>query len=656
MHKGVNKTIGILAHVDAGKTTFAEQILYNTKSIRQRGRVDHKNTFLDNNQIEKERGITIFSGLGIFEYNNSKYYLLDTPGHVDFSSEMERAIQVMDYAIIIISAVDGVEGHTETVWRLLRKYKIPTFFFINKIDLLSSDLNGVLEEIKINLTENICDITDSLDGYNIKSELIEFIAERDEMLLDKYLNNSFEFELWINSMKNMIKENMIFPCVSGSALQDINIESFLEKLDMLTLTSYSYDDEFSGRVYKVHHEESGTCITYIKALSGKLKVRDEISYKNGEENVCEKITGIRIYSGNKYKAVDEVFAGEIFAITGLSFPKIGQGLGILKEDTICDVIPTLTSKVEFDQSINIKQIIRCFKILELEDPSLNIVWNEKLKELHIHVMGIVQLEVLESLVKERFNISVSFKEPNILYKETIDEISYGYGHFEPLKHYAEVHLRLEPSKRGSGISFKSECHADALTIGHQNLIGHYIKEREHNGLLTRNPITDINVALITGRAHNKHTSGGDFREATYRALRQGLEKVKNILLEPYYEFKIKVELEDMGRVLSDIKSAYGSFEPPKIIRNKAIIQGQAPVATIMNYSIELASFTRGKGTISLIFCGYKKCHNEEDIIKKIGYDKNADIEYTSTSIFCSKGQSFLVPWDKAEEFMHCDVN
>ncbi|MTI69664.1 MAG: TetM/TetW/TetO/TetS family tetracycline resistance ribosomal protection protein [Firmicutes bacterium] len=645
------KTIGILAHVDAGKTTFSEQFLYHTKSIAKRGRVDHKDSFLDSHEIEKERGITVFSDQAIMNYKDSKYYLIDTPGHVDFSQEMERSIQVMDYAIILVSAVEGIEGHTETVWNLLKKHRVPTFFFINKTDRVGADVEGVFKEIKENFTKDVCDITNSYKQGEIKDKLREFIAERDELLLEKYLMDSFEKELWLRKMKSMIKENRIFPCSNGSALKDINILDFLNKLDELTTTTYSTDKPFSGQVYKIRYQNE-TRLTYIKALSGKLKVRDELSYVYKGNSIKEKITQIRSYSGDKYNIVNEVVAGQLFAVTGLSNLNSGDFLGTLKEKANYKIIPTLKSKVIFDKDINEKEVFKTFKILEEEDPSLNVTWEEELKEIHIKVMGTIQLEVLKQLVKKRFGLTVEFGLPEIIYKETINTTVEGCGHFEPLGHYAEVHLKIEPGKKGSGIEFENACHADHLTIGHQNLIKHHIFERDHKGLLTGSALTDIKVTLLTGRAHNKHTSGGDFRQATYRALRQGLEKAKNILLEPYYNFKIKIDLDYMGRVLSDIQNAYGKFDSPKTIGDKTIITGKVPVATFMDYSTKLASFTQGKGIINLTFAGYYPCHNQREVIKRKGYNKNADPKYTSSSIFCSKGQGYTVTWDKVEEKMH----
>jgi ribosomal protection tetracycline resistance protein len=649
----MKKTIGILAHVDAGKTTFSEQLLYHTQSIKQRGRVDHKDAFLDSHDIERQRGITVFADQGMFSYRNSQYYLIDTPGHIDFSPEMERAIQVMDFAIIIISAVEGIEGHTETVWELLRKYEVPTLFFINKTDRLGADVDRVLEEIRINLTEDVCEITESYDGSEIRDDLIEFIAERNESLLDYYMDNGYQKDLWLKTMQEMINACQLFPCTSGSALQDIGIDGFLEKLDQLTMTQYESNQAFSGTVYKIRHDQNGTRISFIKALSGSLKVRDELMYGNVEKSNIEKITQIRSYSGNKYITVDKVEAGELFAVTGLSMSEVGDGVGLIQEKSGYEMVPTLKSKVNFESTVNIREALQYFKQLDSEDPSLNVTWQEKFQDIHIHVMGKIQLEVLEQVVRERFQLRVTFTEPEILYKETISSEVIGYGHFEPLGHYAEVHLKIEPGTRNSGIAFENKCHADDLTAGNQNLIKHHLFEKEHHGILTGSPITDVKVTLLTGRAHNKHTTGGDFREATIRALRQGLEKATNTLLEPYYQYKIKVDIEQLGRVISDIQTAHGIFDTPTTEGNKAILTGFVPVATFLNYSSQLASFTQGKGSIQLVFDGYNRCHNEQEVINKIGYNKNADPEYSSSSIFCSKGQGYSVEWNEVEEKMHC---
>jgi ribosomal protection tetracycline resistance protein len=560
----MNKTIGILAHVDAGKTTFAEQILYHTNSIKNRGRVDHKNSFLDSHNIEKERGITVFSDQAVFDYNSSTYYLIDTPGHVDFSSEMERAIKAMDYAVVIISGAEGVQGQTEIVWELLRKYEVPTFFFINKTDRIGANIQAVLEEIRLNFTKEVCYITDSFNDGEMNLELIEFIAERDDILFEKYLEEGYKKGIWLTCMKKMIKENKIFPCLSGSALQDIGIDSFLKNLDILTYTKYCDEEQFSGQVYKIRHDEQGNRLTYIKALSGTLKVREEVAI----DNIYEKVSQIRIYNGHKFKTVDKVFAGELFAVVGLSSAIIGDGVGTLKEKLNYEIVTTLKSKVIFDKSLNIKDVLTYFKILEEEDPALNIIWDERLRELQVHIMGIIQLEILKQLMEERFNLIVDFGPCEIAYKETILTKTTGYGHFEPLGHYAEVHLRLEPGPRDSGIIFHNTCHTDNLTVGNQNLVKTHIYERDHRGILTGSPITDLKITLLTGRAHNKHTSGGDFREATLRALRQGLGNTKNVLLEPYYRFKMEVDLDYMGRILSDIQKLNGLFEAPQTFYNK----------------------------------------------------------------------------------------
>ncbi len=648
----MKKTIGILAHVDAGKTTFSEQVLYHTKSIRNRGRVDHKNSFLDSHNIEKERGITVFSDQAVFQFKDNTYYLVDTPGHIDFSTEMERAIGVMDYAIVIISAAEGVQGHTETVWQLLRKYNVPSFIFINKLDRVNADKEKVINDIKRVLSKDIFYIEEDVKRDDLSQELIEFISEYDESLLERYFEGDYNKETWISTLKNLIKECKVFPCFGGSALQDEGIIEFLENLDELTFTEYNETAEFTARVYKIRHEANGNRITFIKALEGTLKVRDEITYR---EDIKEKISSIRIYNGNKFKTVDEVRAGDVFAVTALSKANAGEGLGKLSENTKYNMIPTLMSKVIFDPSYNVKEVLGYFKILDAEDPALNVIWNEQLQEIHVHIMGKIQLEILKEVVKERFNLDTEFGPCKILYKETIKNSVKGYGHFEPLKHYAEVHLKLEPLERNCGIKFENKCHADHLTTGNMNLIRTHIFEREHHGVLTGSSLTDIKVTLLTGRAHNKHTEGGDFREATFRALRQGLEKADNILLEPYYKFKVDIELDYMGRVLSDIQRLSGSFNQPEINEDRVTVTGRGPVKTFMDYSSEVIAFSRGKGSINLIFDGYDKCHNTEEVIEEIGYRRDVDIEYSSSSIFCSKGQGYVVPWDKVEEEMHCEI-
>ncbi|GAB6098544.1 TetM/TetW/TetO/TetS family tetracycline resistance ribosomal protection protein [Halanaerocella petrolearia] len=647
----MNKTIGVIAHVDAGKTTFSEGLLYHTDTIRERGRVDHQNSYLDIHQIEKERCITIFSEQAVMNYKEDTYYLIDTPGHVDFSPEMERTIMVMDYAIIIVSAVEGVQGHTKTVWQLLKKHKIPAFFFINKTDRVGADLEKVIGEIKINLTEDVSLMPTSLEE-DLTEETIEFMAERNDKLLNIYMEDRYSKEIWLDQMKKMIKKNELYLCSSGSALHDEGVIEFFDKFHYLTETDYN-DDSFKAIIYKIGHDDKGNRISFMKILGGSINVRDQLSYISSGDEIREKVTQIRVYNGKNYQTVESADAGQLVGVMGLSKSRAGLGLGKVDKAPVYNMIPTLRSKVIFDSSVNVKEVLTAFNILNEEDPSLKVSWKEDLQEIQIHVMGPIQLEILKRVIKDRFDLSIEFGEPGIIYKETINDQVLGYGHFEPLRHYAEVHLNIESGAQGSGIVFENLCSTDDLSSGNQNLVKHHIFEREHKGLLTGSPLTDLKISLVTGRSHNKHTSGGDFREATYRALRQGLEKADNILLEPYYSFKIKVDLDNMGRVLSDIQKSSGNFEDPEIMENRVIIRRKVPVATFMNYPTELSSFTGGKGMINLVFSGYDICHNQTEVIERINYDKDSDIEYSSSSIFCSKGQGYAVPWHEAEEKMHC---
>ena len=580
----MNKIIGILAHVDAGKTTFCEQLLYHTKSIRKLGRVDHKDTFLDSHSIEKSRGITIFSGQGYFEYNDSNYYLIDTPGHIDFSPEMERSIKIMDYAVLIISGVEKVQSHTRTVFRLLKEYNVPIIIFVNKMDRIGANKEDIIKDLKLNLSENIVDISKSFninENYELDTDLIEFIAERDEDLFNKYLDEDYDKDLWIKNMKSMLKDNKIYPCVFGSALNNEGIDSFLEKLDILTYTNYYEDDKFIGKVYKVIYDKSNTRITYIKALQGSINVKDEIRYMDS----YEKINQIRTYNGDKFITKNSAKAGELFAVTGLNQSISGnyifskdfelESINLYKDELSNKIQPNMKSKIIFDKSLNINDVYNYFKILSDEEPSLNVYYDENTKEISVHIMGKIQLEILKDIVKERFGFEIEFGPCEIIYKETVKESTIGYGHFEPLGHYAEVHIKIEPMPRNSGISFESNALVDNLNIGHQNLVKTHVFEREHRGILGGYPITDVKITLLNGKAHNKHTSGGDFREATFRALRQGIEKVENILLEPYYKFKIEISMDYIGRVLSDIQKMSGEFEEPQVLNDKAIITGNS---------------------------------------------------------------------------------
>ena len=647
----MKKTFGIFAHVDAGKTTFSEQILYYTKSIRKKGRVDYKEAFLDSQKVEKERGITVFSDVGTFSYDGDTYYLIDTPGHIDFSPEMERTLSILDYAILVVSAVEGIQGHTETLWNLLKKRKIPTFIFINKIDRVGADVNKVYQQLKRRFSEDICLLSNN-SLTNLSDEEIEFIAGKDEELLNLYFEDNYNNQLWIDKLKLLVKERQIFVATSGSALLDQGVREFLDIFNKLTMTNYELTDIFTGKVFKIRYDEKGTRITYIKALSGLLKVKDELVYNLNGEEIREKVNEIRAYNGVKYEIKDVASAGEVFAVTGISNMKAGMGIGI-EDSTEEEMIPTLTAKVLYDSTVNIKEVLKYFKILESEEKTLNVQYDEILKEMHINVMGKIQLEVLKEIIQERFNLNVEFDKPEILYKETIGNEVNGYGHFEPLRHYAEVHLKLLPGERGEGIVFENRCHNDYLTPGQQNLIKTHIFEKKHRGILTGSEIDDIKVILITGRAHIKHTEGGDFREATKRALRQGLDSAENILLEPYYNFKIEVDNQLLGRVLSDVQKMNGTFNEQQSVGDRVIITGRGPVATFMDYSLEFQALSKGKGGLSLMYGGYDVCHNAEEVIERIGYNKDADPEYTSSSIFCAKGVGYSVKGDEVVNYMHC---
>ena len=646
----MKKKFGIFAHVDAGKTTFSEQILYYTKSIRKKGRVDYKEAFLDSQKVEKERGITVFSDVGTFSYDGDTYYLIDTPGHIDFSPEMERTLSILDYAILVVSAVEGIQGHTETLWNLLKNRKIPTFIFINKIDRVGADVNKVYQQLKRRFSEDICLLSNN-SLMNLSDEEIEFIAGKDEELLNLYFEDNYNNQLWINKLKFLVKERQIFVASSGSALLDQGVREFLDIFNKLTMTNYELADIFTGKVFKIRYDEKGTRITYIKALSGLLKVKDELVYNHNGEEIREKVNEIRAYNGVKYEIKDVASEGDVFAVTGISNMKAGMGIGI--EDSTEEMIPTLTAKVLYDSTVNIKEVLKYLKILESEEKTLNVQYDEILKEMHINVMGKIQLEVLKEIIQERFNLNVEFDKPEILYKETIGNEVNGYGHFEPLRHYAEVHLKLLPGERGEGIVFENRCHNDYLTPGQQNLIKTHIFEKKHRGILTGSEIDDIKVILITGRAHIKHTEGGDFREATKRALRQGLDSAENILLEPYYNFKIEVDNQLLGRVLSDVQKMNGTFNEQQSVGDRVIITGRGPVATFMDYSLEFQALSKGKGGLSLMYGGYDVCHNSEEVIERIGYNKDADPEYTSSSIFCAKGVGYSVKGDEVVNYMHC---
>ncbi|QAY68389.1 elongation factor G [Paenibacillus protaetiae] len=648
-------TIGLLAHVDAGKTTFAEQLLYHTGSIRSRGRVDHRDAYLDSHELEKARGITIFADQAVMKLGHIVLDLIDTPGHVDFSAEMERAVQVMDYAVVIISAVEGVEGHTETVWRLLEKHRIPTLCFINKMDRSGADAEAVLDHIRQHLSPDVLLLDAGMSG-GIPEHAAEFAAERDEELLESYLEGEAAGEQVLAAMQKLVAERRLIPAVCGSALLDQGIDVFLECLSLLMAPDYDRHKPFAAKVYKIRHDQQGVRLTYMKLTQGGLSVRDELAYTDASgEAKQEKITSIRSCSGPKWIASDRVYAGQLAVVTGLSSAEAGDGLGEQKERARYELAPALKSKVLLEPSMPAREALRFFRQLDAEDPSLGVVWDEALQEIQVHVMGTIQLEVLEHLIAERFQMNVSFGPPEILYKETITGTTIGYGHFEPLGHFAEVHLQIDPAPRNSGVTFINHCHPDDLAGGFQHVIGQYMTEKEHRGLLAGSPVTDVTITLLTGRSHNKHTSGGDFREAALRAFRQGLEKTSSMLLEPYYAFKLTVGIDQIGRAMSDIQQAHGTFDPPEMYGDTAVMSGAAPVATFMNYAAELASYTKGKGALSLKLAGYRPCHQAERIIADRQYDKDADPEYTSSSIFCAKGKGFSIPWTDVESYLSIKI-
>jgi len=614
---------------------------------------------MDTAEIEQNRGITIFADQAVFNFKGDTYYLIDTPGHVDFSAEAERSIQALDYAILLISGSSGVEAHTRTLFHLLKSYQIPIFIFINKADMDSFNLEAILNDIMNKLTGDILYLNSIDDILGMDKRIVEFAAERDEKFLEAYIGNNYTVDTFKSTLIALIKKHECFPVMSGSALRGAGIDSFLEVFSYLSLTNYEAVGNlpFAGRVYKIRHDDNGNRLTFIKALSGKLRVKDEFLFESEEEVYGEKVNEIRIYSGKKYEVKGEVFAGDVFAVTGLKTPGCGMYLAVGNVSRMSKasyyLTPALQSRVNILDETDTNTCLEKLRLLEAEDPMLSVSFQEELGDILVSVMGKIQLEVLEQLISSRFGISVAFEKPQVQYRETIEEPVVGYGHFEPLRHYAEVQLRLEPNPRGTGITFASECHVDNLAVNFQHLIESHVFEKNHKGILTGSPITDINVVLQDGRAHIKHTKGGDFREATYRAIRQGLEKAKSILLEPFYQFEITVQQPYLGRVMSDIQKMRGTYEPPvQIDEENVCIRGRGPVETFMDYSSQLASFTKGTGSISLLFDGYDICENAEEVIKRIAYDKEKDRENPSSSIFCSKGTSFVVPWYEAEKYMH----
>ena len=632
--------IGILAHVDAGKTTLSESMLYLTGNIRKLGRVDHKDAFLDTYELERERGITIFSKQAQLKYHEMEITLLDTPGHVDFSAEMERTLQVLDYGILVISGSDGVQGHTETLMRLLERYRIPVFLFVNKMDLPGCGRSGVLEDLRKHFGEGFVDFTE--DG---ETDFLENIAMCGEQVLDTFMEKG---TIPPEDIVNLIRDRKVFPCFFGSALKLEGVEEFIRKLELYTRAPV-YPADFGAKVYKIARDEQGKRLTYLKVTGGSLRVKQLIEYGNGES---EKADQIRIYSGAKYEAVQEAEAGSICGVTGLANTYPGQGIGVEKDSKLPVLEPVLTYKIIFPDHVNVHEMMLKLKELEEEEPELHIVWKEQLKEIHARVMGEIQIEILKSLIMERFGIEAEFGTGSIVYKETIRNPVEGVGHFEPLRHYAEVHLLMEPGERGSGLVFSTSCSEDLLEGNWQRLILTHLAERQHPGVLTGAPVTDMRITLIAGKAHQKHTEGGDFRQATYRAVRQGLKKAESILLEPYYSFRIELPAEYVGRSMTDIQKMYGSFDTPRTDGENSVITGKAPVSTMHDYTRELVSYTKGRGRMFCETAGYEECHNASEVLETMNYDSEADQENPTGSVFCSHGAGFYVRWDEVENYMH----
>lgn len=633
--------IGILAHVDAGKTTLSEGILYLTGRIRKMGRVDNKDAFLDTYELERSRGITIFSKQAVFELGDTEVTLLDTPGHVDFSAEMERTLQVLDYAVLVISGADGVQGHTRTLWNLLAKYKVPVFIFVNKMDQPGTVQAERMEELRSQLDENCISFQEQTG-----EEFFENIAMADEGLLEHFLE---EGTITKEEIAQRIRQRRIFPCFFGSALKLQGVEEFLDGIkDYAQIPARK--ENFGARVFKISRDQAGSRLTHMKITGGILKVKDLIA---GEEK-SEKINQIRIYSGEKFKTADQAEAGCICAVTGLSQTYPGQGLGGEAAGARPVLEPVLTYQIILPEGCAPATMLPKLRQLEEEEPELHIVWDENLQEIQAQIMGEVQIDILKSLILERFGVQVEFGTGHIVYKETIANVVEGVGHFEPLRHYAEVHLILEPGPRGSGMVFDTECSEDLLDKNWQRLIMTHLQEKEHRGVLTGAPLTDMKITLAAGRAHQKHTEGGDFRQSTYRAIRQGLRQAESVLLEPYYEFRLEVPQSMVGRAMTDIEKMYGTFEPPLTQGETAVLTGSGPVASMRDYQKEVIAYTRGNGRIFLNPKGYEPCHNAEEVVEEIGYDPDHDLDNPSDSVFCAHGAGFHVSWDHVKEYMHLE--
>ena len=654
--------IGILAHVDAGKTTLSEELLYLCGEIRKIGRVDHGDAFLDTYELEKERGITIFSKQALLKTENMEVTLLDTPGHVDFSAEMERTLQVLDYAILVINGMDGVQSHTMTLWRLLERYQIPTFLFVNKMDQQGTDHDALLNDLKQHLHENCVDFGRTQDTdygmYELTPEQLENIAVCEEDILETYLETGIVED---RDIARLIVQRKIFPCYFGSALKEKGVKDFWNGVQKYTAEP-ERPTEFGAKVFKIARDEQGNRFTYMKITGGSLKVKTLLSSnsnghilpgRKAEEAAWEeKADQIRLYSGAKYELTSEAEAGTVCAVTGLTRTYPGEGLGIEQESELPILEPVLNYQIILPDDCDPHQMLQKLRQLEEEEPQLHILWDSQFSEIHAQLMGEVQIEILKKLIWDRFHVAVEFGAGSIVYKETVAEPVEGVGHFEPLRHYAEVHLLIEPGEPGSGCQFFTACSEDVLARNWQRLILTHLEEKEHIGVLTGSPLTDVQITILTGRAHAKHTEGGDFRQATYRAVRQGLRKARNILLEPYYEFRLEVPAEMIGRAMADVQKMQGTFDAPEVEGETAILKGTAAVAQMRDYQKEVVSYTHGTGKLFCSLKGYAPCKNQDEVVQNIGYDPEADLENPTGSVFCAHGAGFVVPWDQVEAYMH----
>ena len=638
--------IGILAHVDSGKTTLSEALLYRSGAIRAFGRVDHGDTLLDTHTLERGRGITIFSKMAEFSHGETAFTLLDTPGHVDFSSEMERTLQVLDYAILVISGTDGVQSHTETLWSLLRRYGVPTFLFVNKMDLAGADRNAVMRELRERFSDGCIDFDLARD-----EAFYEQLAMCGETLMEQILQTG---EAERPAVCGAIRSRHVFPVWFGSALRIDGVDGFLDGLDQLTVMP-PQQSEFGAKVFKIAEDAQGARMTYLKVTGGSLPVRTALSGKTAAgADWTEKVNQLRVYSGSKFRTVDCAGQGMVVACTGLNQTYPGEGFGAEPDSELPVLEPVLTYRVELPDAVDAHTMLGFMRKLEQEDPQLRVVWNERLQEIHVQLMGEVQLEILQHVIADRFGVNVRFGQGSIVYRETIAAPVIGVGHYEPLRHYAEVHLLMEPGERGSGLRFDSVCREDDLDRNWQRLILTHLMEKTHVGVLTGSPVTDMKITIAAGRAHEKHTEGGDFRQATYRAVRQGLRSAQSVLLEPWYAYRLEVPAENVGRAMTDLQRIAGECPPPETVGDRAVLEGTAPVAAMRGYSAEVTAYTHGRGRLSCRLQGYAPCRDPESVIEAIGYDADADVDNSADSVFCSHGAGTIVKWDEVPSRAHVD--